>query len=442
MTALLAMIFSVLFGFLGLAPVPTVAPEATPQPAATEPAPDTSAEKAPAKTPAVAPASPELTSAFEKSAEYSAKLSGRAMLVMHKGEVLFENYANGWSADRPHMLASGTKSFSGVAAMAAVQDGLIKLDDKVSDVLTDWKSDPRKAQITVRQLLNLSSGLQPNPSELAPGAGGLRNRDAGSRDSQPSREALRERLRQRARGEGNSAGPDVEGLIDARSRRDTYAIGAATKAVRDPGSAFAYGSSHFFAFGAYMNAVLAKSDRPEKTLGAYLESRVLKHVDISLDRFNKDVKGNIALPAGARLTAREWARFGEFVRLGGKVKQPDGTLKSVLDEKLLRECFKPSAANPAYGLTWWLLVPEAKLGASRDASAMISRESAGDIVIDGKPLEVWMAAGAGKQRMYIIPALELVVVRFAGGQGGGREFSNDAFLRPIVEALAKQTPAR
>jgi CubicO group peptidase (beta-lactamase class C family) len=360
-------------------------------------------------------------------------MSGRAVLVMHRGEVLFESYANGWAADRPHILASGTKSFCGVAAMAAVQDGLIKLDDKVSDTLTDWKADPRKAKVTVRQLLDLSSGLQSNPPELAPGGGG--GGGARSRDPEASRETLRERLRQRAQGEG----PDIEGMIDARSQRDTYALGAATKSVREPGASFAYGPSHYFAFGAYMNAVLAKSGRPEKNFGAYLESRVLTPTHISLDRFAKDVKGNIALPAGARLTAREWARFGEFVRLGGKVRQPDGTLTSFIDEKLLRECFKPSEANAAYGLTWWLLVPESKLGASRDASTMISRESTADITINGKPLEVWMAAGAGKQRLYIIPALDLVVVRFAGGMGGGREFANDAFLRPIVDALAKQS---
>ncbi|MDX2016458.1 MAG: serine hydrolase [Planctomycetota bacterium] len=441
MTAMLAMFFSALFGFLGLAPIPTPAPapatEASTQPAA-EKAPETRAESKPATASAAKPASisPEMRAAFEKSAEYSSKLSGRAVLVMHRGEVLFESYTNGWAADRPHILASGTKSFSGVAAMAAVQDGLIKLDDKVSDTLTDWKADPRKANITVRQLLNLSSGLQPNPPELAPGGGGGGARARDPEASQENRrETLRERLRQRAQGEG----PDIDGLVDARSQRDTYALGAATKSVREPGASFAYGPSHYFAFGAYMNAVLAKSGRPEKNFGAYLESRILKPTQISLDRFNKDVKGNIALPAGARLTAREWARFGEFVRLGGKVRQPDGTLKPFLDEKLLRECFKPSEANPAYGLTWWLLVPESKLGAARDASAMISRESAANITVDGKPLEVWMAAGAGKQRMYIIPALDLVVVRFAGGQGGGREFANDAFLRPIVEALAKQS---
>lgn len=78
-----------------------------------------------------------------------------------KGEkIVFEDYQNGHRADEPWMLASGTKSFSGVMLAAAIEDKLVKsFDEKVSDTITEWKTDPWKSKITIRQLLSLTSGM-------------------------------------------------------------------------------------------------------------------------------------------------------------------------------------------------------------------------------------------------------------------------------------------
>ena len=75
------------------------------------------------------------------------------MLVYHRDELVFEEYFNGWSADQPHRLASGTKSFSGAMLAAAAEDGLLTLDEKVVETITEWKNDPRKSQVTIRHLL-------------------------------------------------------------------------------------------------------------------------------------------------------------------------------------------------------------------------------------------------------------------------------------------------
>ena len=64
---------------------------------------------------------------FQQAGKYSKQQQGEALLVMQGGKVLFEDYAQGWNAQRPHLLASGTKSFTGAAAMLAVQQGLIAL---------------------------------------------------------------------------------------------------------------------------------------------------------------------------------------------------------------------------------------------------------------------------------------------------------------------------
>src|SRR5438270_12237917 len=79
---------------------------------------------------------------------------------MQNGRTVFEHYANGGSARGRWPIFSGTKSFWGIAALAAAHDGLFRLDDLVSDTITEWKNDPRKSRITIRQLLSQTDGIE------------------------------------------------------------------------------------------------------------------------------------------------------------------------------------------------------------------------------------------------------------------------------------------
>src|SRR5262245_2956169 len=85
-----------------------------------EPAPaaDSPAARAPADEP------------MKAAADYSKSHTGQTMLVMFDGKVIFEQYDNGGAVEQPQNPASGAKSFIGAAALAAVQDGLIKLDNR------------------------------------------------------------------------------------------------------------------------------------------------------------------------------------------------------------------------------------------------------------------------------------------------------------------------
>src|SRR5207237_553103 len=98
-----------------------------------------------------------------RAAGYSEKNRGFSMLVMQNGKTVFEHYANGGGADMRCKIFSGTKSFWGIAALCAARDGLIKLDEHVADTIGEWKNDPRKSEITIRQLLNQTDGIEPAP---------------------------------------------------------------------------------------------------------------------------------------------------------------------------------------------------------------------------------------------------------------------------------------
>src|SRR5207247_7185819 len=95
-----------------------------------------------------------------RAAKYSESKRGVSMLVMQNGRTIFEHYANGGSAGGRWPIFSGTKSFWGMAALAAAHDGLLRLDDLVADTITEWKNDPRKSQITIRQLLSQTDGIE------------------------------------------------------------------------------------------------------------------------------------------------------------------------------------------------------------------------------------------------------------------------------------------
>src|SRR3954471_7294633 len=99
-------------------------------------------------------------SACAAAARYSEGKHGPSLLVPQKGRILFERYANGGQADGGWPIFSGTKSFWGIAALVAAGEGLFKLDDLVCETITEWKSDPRRSQITIRELLNFTDGIE------------------------------------------------------------------------------------------------------------------------------------------------------------------------------------------------------------------------------------------------------------------------------------------
>src|SRR5207237_4473738 len=156
-----------------------------------------------------------------RAAKYSESKRGVAVLVLQNGQIIFEHYANGGSARGRWPIFSGTKSFWGVAALAAMRDGMFKLDDLVSNTITEWKSDPRKSRITIRQLLSQPEGIE--------GASRL----------------------QRA------------------SIRDRNAMAIRLPAVAEPGSAFIYGPSHLQIFSELLGRKLK-----ERGTIAYLEGHV------------------------------------------------------------------------------------------------------------------------------------------------------------------------
>lgn len=307
---------------------------------------------------------------FTAAAAYSAQRRGVSLLVWRKGRVVFEDYPAPGGPDRAWELASGTKSFSGVMAAAAVQDGMLRLDERCAETLAEWRGDPDKSALSVRQLLTLTGGV---------GAGRI-------------------------------------------GRPPTYADAVAMPLSAPPGTRFLYGPAPFQVFGEIMRRKLLAAGRPADPL-AYLQARIFDPLGIAPQRWRRGADGLPHLPSGAALTARDWATFGAFVLRGGR----EGG-RRLVDPVALGACFEGTAVNPGYGLTWWLLKPGLK-PPGRRAGIDESARALGDL-----GLTVSMAAGAGDQRLYLFPEEDMIVARqssavFDALRGRAPDWSDAAFVR-------------
>jgi CubicO group peptidase (beta-lactamase class C family) len=310
--------------------------------------------------------------AIEAARAYSASMQGQTFMVMHRGQVLAESYSNGGAPDRIQLLASATKGFTGMVGAIAAADGLFDLDEPVSRrALIEWQGDPQKSRITYRHLLTMTSGL-----------------------------------------------------------RELNDLATWTDYLRAPvdypaGSTFVYsGDPNIFGLAL------------ERRLGGesvvdYFARKLFQPLGMGSMRWASNFQdGRPNLSGSAYVTTRDWARFGEFIR-----RTVDGTWTgpALVPRALFDQVFTSSPAHPAYGFYWWLKRPvPPTLAATIDANnrSQFTREI--KPVIDSPiiPTDFVMAAGAFNQRLYVIPSLELTVLR--NGPAQQNQFDDVRFFSLLL----------
>ncbi|MFC2099257.1 serine hydrolase domain-containing protein [Candidatus Bipolaricaulota bacterium] len=86
----------------------------------------------------------------------------RGLLVIMNGRLIAEGYFNDGSIDQTARLQSVTKSFTSALAGIALEQGLLtSVDQKMLDFFPEVAgeiTDPRKAEITIRQMLQMRAG--------------------------------------------------------------------------------------------------------------------------------------------------------------------------------------------------------------------------------------------------------------------------------------------
>ncbi|KAF0106753.1 MAG: beta-lactamase [Anaerolineaceae bacterium] len=326
---------------------------------------------------------------FRAAADYSAKLGDVGVLVMQDGKIVFEEYHNGNNENTATHIHSATKGFWGPAIAAMIEDGMIQgYDQKVSDILTEWKTTDKK-DITIRQVMELTSGLKNDIAEI------------------------------------QGTEPDAPDLY-------YYAIHD-VKLVTEPGTRFQYGPVNFYVMGALMDRVLKNSGSQYADPLDYLQKRLLDKVGVTYEKWIRDDAGNPHIPNGAYLTPRNFATWGQFV-----LQKGNWNGEQLVRKDLMEELFKPSSANPGFGLFLWLNQPGGQGAVPQMAAPPGS--TAGFIYHDGYPDMVGIM-GAGKNRMYIVPSLNLVIARqtLSDDDDG---FDDHTFLKLLFSGFDAYQPAQ
>lgn len=236
-----------------------------------------------------------LSNIIEKS-----KTSHTDGLIIYKnGEIIAERYSSG----KPEKieLMSATKSVVNLAIGKLIDDGKIKsLDQPVADFYPEWNQGDKKL-ITIRQLLNHTSGLQNNPN----------------------------------------AGVEIE------PAPDLVKLVLAAELSNKPGTKFSYNNK-----AVNLLAGIVEKASGEK-MDVYFREAIFQPLGITDFNWTRDKAGNPAAMAGLQLTARDAAKFGLLFLNKGVWNG-----KRILSENWIDESVKQGQSfEQRCGLLWWR-VPE------------------------------------------------------------------------------------
>ena len=98
---------------------------------------------------------------LEATAVFVLAQDSTSFLVIRGGRIVVEKYGDGGGVKVKRRIASATKSMTAILVGMALDAGKFEdLDQPVGDFLPAWK-ETRKAEITLRHLLSMTSGLGP-----------------------------------------------------------------------------------------------------------------------------------------------------------------------------------------------------------------------------------------------------------------------------------------
>ena len=297
----------------------------------------------------------------------------RSILVFHKGALRLEEYFYGYDRDRPHQMRSLTKSVISLLAGAAADRGLLRVDEPVLSRLgyqVYANPDPRKARVTLRDLLSHRSGFACNDYD------------------------------------GASPGNEVK-VYETDDWAKTFVD---LPMAADPGSVGRYCSAGILATGRIIEHAAARS-LPDFAHAALFGPLGIKRSDwkwnFRLDRSQRGEFGQIYLKP------RDMLKLGLLIQQRGEWQRRRLISAGWIEETVARQS---RIDDSDYGLgPWhrWYRV----------------QRPAGDRRID-----TIMLSGNGGQKVFLVPALDLIVV-FTGGAFNVESPVNGMMAQVLLPAL-------
>ncbi|RXZ64770.1 serine hydrolase domain-containing protein [Pelagerythrobacter rhizovicinus] len=306
----------------------------------------------------------------------------RALIVMHGGEIAAERYAPGYDEHTRFVSWSMAKTVTAVMIGMLVADGRLALDD--SPPVPRWQrpGDPR-GEITLRQLLQMRSGL--------------RHTEGGD----PPYESSEVRML----------------FLDGRDDMADWAESQPLEA--EPGREFEYSSATSVILADIAARALSRSDDPEarrQAVADYLQTRLFG--PLAMDSMVPEFDASGTLIGGSLIhgSARDWARFGDFLRHKGSYRGVQ-----LVPRKWIEAMTTPSPRSSHYGMQTWLNRPLDDEGGGANHP----------LFPDRAPQTMFAAIGHMGQYILVSPEQKLTVVRLGHSDAQERK----AMLQELADIM-------
>lgn len=333
-------------------------------------------------------------SSLERVKDQLAARQTTGLLVRRNNRTVYEWFAPEWDPGRPHYTASMAKSLvGGMSLLVTLNDGRISPDDPAWKYIPQWKLDPLKSRITIRQLATHTSGLE---------------------DAE----------------EGGKPHAELTGWKGDFWKRKPNPFWIAiheTPVVSPPGTKFAYSNPGFAALAYAITASLRSAPQPDlKTL---LKERIMQPIGIPDEEWSIGYDGPTEMDGlkiyatwgGASYSARATAAVGQLMLQRGEWNgRPMVSRKWA--ETVVKYAGMPlpdrSEEGPflGSGLGWYANF---------------------DGIWPQVPRDAFVGAGAGHQLLLVIPTLGLVIVRNGNVLAPGAPTYWGALFEYMIEPVMK-----
>jgi len=282
----------------------------------------------------------------------------RAVVVLRGGRIVAERYAPGYHENTRFLSWSMAKTVTAVMIGQLVSDGRLRLDESVPVPAWQRPGDPR-GEVTLRHLLQMRAGL--------------RHTEAGA----------------------PVYASDEVRMLFLDGRDDMAAYAEAQPLEAEPGRRFEYSTATTVILADLAARSLAEGADPatrRRAVADYLRTRLFDPIGMKSALPEFDAAGTLVGGSMIHATARDWAKFGEFLRTRGSVRGAQ-----LVPTSWIEFMTKPSPRNPGYGAQLWLNRPQP------DDKVVLFPGRA--------PKSVFASVGHLGQYVIVSPAQQLTVVR-------------------------------
>lgn len=303
----------------------------------------------------------------------------RALLVLRDGRTVTERYAPGYGGQTRFLGWSVSKCVTAALIGLLVADGRLRLDEPAP--IRSWqRPGDARGEITLRQLLQMRSGL--------------RHRE----EADPRYTA------------------DTVRMLFLDGRDDMAAYAEAQPLEAEPGTKWKYSSATSVILADAAAVALTDSRDPalrRRAVGDYLRTRLFEPVGMRSAQPEFDAAGTMIGGSMIHAQARDWAKFGEFLRNRGAVVGAQ-----ILPSGWVDFMIQPGPGNPGYGAQLWLNRPQAE---------------GPDMLFPGQaPASLFACIGHQGQYILVSPSQRVTVVRLGKTDADQR----DSLRRRLGELVA------